>query len=96
MPVSNMESFTVEVTASAAPAGEGPLFEYIRGSLRIFDAGGNTTEMSGNLFDMITALSHELRNRLVASALSQGLGDDSVPHVGAGPMDDHLSGAPPR
>jgi hypothetical protein len=84
-PVTTVQCFTVEVTANAVATRQGPLLDYLSGSLRIIDADGNMTEMSGNLFDMITAVSHELKDRLKASALSQGSGEDSTLNVGNGP-----------
>jgi hypothetical protein len=94
-PVTSVQCFTVEVTANAVATSQGPLLDYLSGSLCIVDAGGNKTEMSGNLFDMITALSHELKNRLEASARSQGLCEDSTTHVGYGPMHARLPGTQP-
>src|SRR5687768_4352521 len=92
--VTSVQCFTVEVTANAVATRHGPLLDYLSGSLCISDAGGNKTEMSGNLFDMITALSHELKERLKASVLSQGLGEDSTPNGGYSPT-AQLPGAQP-
>ena len=93
-PVPGVQCFSVEVTANAAPSSEGPLFEYFSGSLCISDAGGNKTEMSGNLFDMITALAHELKNRLEASA--QESGENRTPRVDYNPTDDQFRGSSPN
>lgn len=83
--MSTKECFTVEVVASGKPLSDDPQPGSLHGFLRISIAGGGTTEyLNATLFDMITALSYELKKRLEASAISQGLMKPR-PTISAGP-----------